>query len=1140
MEEVRNEKIKRELVCALNKQKNTRNRERERIMVKILKKLGNGMLSFLLACSLLTVVPVSAEENLINTSKETDITVVDFSSQCTTATIGEDAEATYVLDYNGNSYWHSDWRNSKKVPQHLTFNLAKVYNLTDVAFQARQGSAYANGDIFKANVYVGMTQDNMALVGTYSFDRNGYFLANREEFKHMAMNAVGQFVKVEAVETGGDGGQLNMFASMGEIRFYGTEYVEPEVVDKTALVQAITDAQAAYGEEETYTVDSFAPFKAAYEAAIVVNENADATQVAVNNAATALVNAKAALVVKPRELTDLINKEANAVTVESYSSQCGGAGEPSEGSGGGQASKTVDYNEDTYWHSNYNTSNGQKHTITYNLGKEYTLKDVTFTPRKGGRNGDIHKFEVYVGNSTDYTQNTLTGEYVFATSGTLTEGQWYRADVLAKGEFIGQYVTIRITGSYGDSGNNQFASMGEIRFYGTEYVAPVVVDKTALNAVIASAKVTVDAGNDAGTYTEGSWEALSQAYAQAQVVAENDEATQEEVDEAKEQLEAAVENLTIAPADYSAVNAAIEAARALDASLYTNFDAVTAAIDAVVEGKDITKQAEVDAMAKAINDAVAALTYKGADYSAVNTAIEAARALDANLYTNFDAVTAAIDAVVEGKDITKQAEVDAMVKAINDAVAALTYKGADYSAVNAAIEAARALDASLYTNFDAVTAAINAVVEGKDITKQAEVDAMAKAINDAVAALTYKGADYSAVNAAIEAANALDSNLYTNFDAVTAAINAVVEGKDITKQAEVDAMAKAINDAVAALTYKGADYSAVNAAIEAARALDANLYTNFDAVTAAINAVVEGKNITEQAEVDGYAAAILAAIENLVPVPSQSTTLVATATNYKTITLTWDAVEGASYYEVYRQNTKTGLWIKLADATTNTYVVNGVKTGKEYTYKVIAMQTLDEGTSVITESNEAKGKAMLTGAPTLSATMEGSSRFVLNWTQVEGATRYIIYRKEENGTYKKILTLGADATTYTSNSMMPGTYFYVVKAARYDGSERMMSEASNEVEVQSTASTSQLEVVENATGAQLTWTAIEGMKYYEVYVSAANQDAYRRVKVQSTTTYNTQSLKAGVTYNFKVRGYRINNDAKVYSAYSNVVTYTAK
>ena len=431
-----------------------------------------------------------------------------------------------------------------------------------------------------------------------------------------------------------------------------------------------------------------------------------------------------------------------------------------------------------------------------------------------------------------------------------------------------------------------------------------------------------------------------------------------------------------------------------------------------------------------------------------------------------------------------------------------------------------------------------------EIMSQAEMNEYTTALQQKLTEMDTPSVDKSELEEAIQNATAILPNNYTDasYALLTNAIqqaNTVMENQNATAE-DVNNAVKAINDAVAALTYKGADYSAVNAAIEAANALDASLYTNFDAVTAAINAVVEGKDITKQAEVDGYAAAILAAIENLVPVPSQSTTLVATATNYKTITLTWDAVEGASYYEVYRQNTKTGLWIKLADATTNTYVVNGVKTGKEYTYKVIAMKTLDEGTSVITESNEAKGKAMLTGAPTLSATMEGSSRFVLNWTQVEGATRYIIYRKAENGTYKKILTLGADATTYTSNSMMPGTYFYVVKAARYDGSERMMSEASNEVEVQSTASTSQLEVVEDTTGAQLSWTAIEGMKYYEVYVSAANQDAYRRVKVQSPTTYNTQSLKAGVTYNFKVRGYRINNDAKVYSAYSNVVTYTAK
>ena len=46
---------------------------------------------------------------------------------------------------------------------------------------------------------------------------------------------------------------------------------------------------------------------------------------------------------------------------------------------------------------------------------------------------------------------------------------------------------------------------------------------------------------------------------------------------------------------------------------------------------------------------------------------------------------------------------------------------------------------------------------------------------------------------------------YKDFSAVESAVNAVVRGKNITKQDEVDAMAKAIEDALAALQYKDAD-----------------------------------------------------------------------------------------------------------------------------------------------------------------------------------------------------------------------------------------------------------------------------------------------------------------------------------------------
>ena len=128
---------------------------------------------------------------------------------------------------------------------------------------------------------------------------------------------------------------------------------------------------------------------------------------------------------------------------------------------------------------------------------------------------------------------------------------------------------------------------------------------------------------------------------------------------------------------------------------------------------------------------------------------------------------------------------------------------ADYAAVDAALGKIPA-DLTAYTDesVEALRAAEEAVIRGKAIAKQAEVDAMAEAIERAISGLALKPADYSAVDAAIEKANALNENDYVDFFAVKAALDAVVRGKNITEQAEVDAMAKAIEDAIAALVQK--------------------------------------------------------------------------------------------------------------------------------------------------------------------------------------------------------------------------------------------------------------------------------------------------------------------------------------------------
>ena len=194
-----------------------------------------------------------------------------------------------------------------------------------------------------------------------------------------------------------------------------------------------------------------------------------------------------------------------------------------------------------------------------------------------------------------------------------------------------------------------------------------------------------------------------------------------------------------------------------------------------------------------------------ADYTAVEAAIARATALDSNLYTNYSAVEDSINVVDRTKSKAKQTEVNAMAKAIEDAVSALQYKGADYTKVDEAIAKAKALNKDNYKDLTAVEAAVNVVVRDKNITEQDEVDAMAKAIEDALAALQYKDADYTKVDAALAKANALKKDDYKDFSAVESAVNAVVRGKNITEQGEVDAMAKAIEDALAALQYKDAD-----------------------------------------------------------------------------------------------------------------------------------------------------------------------------------------------------------------------------------------------------------------------------------------------------------------------------------------------
>ena len=94
----------------------------------------------------------------------------------------------------------------------------------------------------------------------------------------------------------------------------------------------------------------------------------------------------------------------------------------------------------------------------------------------------------------------------------------------------------------------------------------------------------------------------------------------------------------------------------------------------------------------------------------------------------------------------------------------------------------------------------NCEVYSDNITITADTETHTQTI-----AMTYLPADYSKVDVAIAKANALNKDDYKDFSGVEAAVNAVIRDKNITEQTEVDAMAKAIEDAIAALEKKPAE-----------------------------------------------------------------------------------------------------------------------------------------------------------------------------------------------------------------------------------------------------------------------------------------------------------------------------------------------
>ena len=268
--------------------------------------------------------------------------------------------------------------------------------------------------------------------------------------------------------------------------------------------------------------------------------------------------------------------------------------------------------------------------------------------------------------------------------------------------------------------------------------------------------------------------------------------------------------------------------------------------------------------------------------------------------------------------------------------------------------------------------------------------------------------------------------------------------------------------------------------------------------------------------------------------------LKAEATNYKTVTLTWDDVLISESYNIYRKTPTSDEYKLVANVTDTTYSTT-VVTGKEYGFKVSAVHSNQEGTL----SDAVKVATQLEGKPELSIKKVGDARFTLKWTSIEGATRYIVYRKRNDDKMKKVLTLGAKDLEYTTAELPNGNYEFQVKAGRYDSVDRVMSDASNKVSGKVEALKPTVTVTAGSKSATISWKKMEGVTHYQVYRATSSGGKFTKLITTKELSYTAKSLSTGKKYYFKVRGYKTyksGTDIKytVYTPYSSEKSVTAK
>jgi hypothetical protein len=159
------------------------------------------------------------------------------------------------------------------------------------------------------------------------------------------------------------------------------------------------------------------------------------------------------------------------------------------------------------------------------------------------------------------------------------------------------------------------------------------------------------------------------------------------------------------------------------------------------------------------------------------------------------------------------------------------------------------------------------------------------------------------------------------------------------------------------------------------------------------------------------------------------------------VALAWNALPGASSYNVKRSSTSGGPYTNIATGVlTTSYLDTSVQSGRSYYYVVAGVLTAGEGGL----SSQAIGTTA-SGAPTnVTVVLFASTVLRVGWTAEPVVSQYFIEQSTDNVNFSPLATLPGNQPSYTNSGLaLNTTYFYRVQAQNGSGLSGYSIVASN-------------------------------------------------------------------------------------------------